>query len=90
MCGVLAPKREKKKGGDPSPSSKPHREKARGFHEGKPRRRQGAEVEEKKIRVLNPDEITRLLDTIEEPKYKMLVQLAIMSGARQGELLGLK
>jgi len=56
----------------------------------KPRRRQGAEVEEKKIRVLNPDEITRLLDAIEDPKYKMLVQLAIMSGARQGELLGLK
>ena len=56
----------------------------------RPRRRQDSDIEETKIRILNPDEIGRLLDAIEKPKYKMFVQLAIMSGARQGELFGLK
>ncbi|MBA3036563.1 MAG: site-specific integrase [Desulfobacterium sp.] len=42
------------------------------------------------IRVLNPEEIKLFLDTVESRKYKTLFMLAIMSGARQGELLGLK
>jgi integrase len=43
-----------------------------------------------KIRVLNSAEINALLDTVKSQKYKMLFKLAIMSGMRQGELLGLK
>ncbi|WP_232364806.1 tyrosine-type recombinase/integrase [Desulfosalsimonas propionicica] len=52
-------------------------------------RGQGNE-QEKKIRVLTPAEIQKLLDAVTDQKYKTLFQLAIMSGARQGELLGLK
>lgn len=51
-------------------------------------RSQGA-VEEKKIRILTPDEIKAFLDTVTNQKYYTLFRLAIMSGARQGELLGL-
>ena len=42
------------------------------------------------IRVLNPDEINSFLDAVTDKKYKTLFKLAIMSGARQGELFGLK
>ena len=42
------------------------------------------------IRVLTPDEIKALLDAETNQKYNTLFRLAIMSGARQGELLGLK
>lgn len=48
------------------------------------------QVEKSKIRVLNPGEIKALLETEEDQKYRILFKLAIMSGARQGELLGLK
>ena len=42
------------------------------------------------IRMLpNPSQITALLDAVKDRKYKTLIRLAIMSGARQGELLGL-
>lgn len=44
----------------------------------------------KPIRILNPDEISDLLEATESFKYRTLFRLAIMSGARQGELLGLK
>lgn len=47
-------------------------------------------VKEKKIRVLTPDEINAFLNTVTNQKYHTLFLLAIMSGARQGELLGLK
>jgi len=47
-------------------------------------------VKKKKIRVLNPDEINALIGAESSPKHKMLFRLAIMCGARQGELLGLK
>ncbi|MDL2123801.1 MAG: site-specific integrase [Deltaproteobacteria bacterium] len=47
-------------------------------------------IEEKKIKVLTPDEIKAFLDTTTNQKYHTLFRLAIMSGARQGELLGLK
>jgi len=46
--------------------------------------------DEKKIRILSPDEINAFLNATEGQKYKTLFRLAIMSGARQGELLGLK
>ena len=44
----------------------------------------------KSIEVLIPDEINELLDAVTDQKYKTLFRLAIMSGARQGELFGLK
>lgn len=43
-----------------------------------------------KIRILTPDEINRFLVVVKSQKYKTLFMLAIMSGARQGELFGLK
>ena len=42
------------------------------------------------IRVLTPANINSLLGTVTNRKYKTLFTLAIFSGARQGELLGLK
>ena len=45
---------------------------------------------EKGIRVLSPAEIGAFLGAVEEIKYRTLFMLAITSGARQGELLGLK
>ena len=51
---------------------------------------QGA-VKEKKIRILTPDEINAFLENaVTNQKYYTLFRLAIMSGARQGELLGLQ
>jgi integrase len=47
-------------------------------------------TKKQKIRVLTPDEINALIDAESDLKYKILFQLAIFSGARQGELLGLK
>ncbi len=43
-----------------------------------------------KIRILTPGEINKLLDATESQKYRILFMLAIMSGARQGELFGAK
>jgi len=40
--------------------------------------------------ILQPDEISAFLKSVSDPKYKTLFMLAIMSGGRQGELLGLK
>jgi len=42
------------------------------------------------IRILTPPEIKALLEAEQNLKYKTLFMLAIFSGARQGELLGLK
>ena len=42
------------------------------------------------IRILAPGEISAFLDAEPDLKYKTLFRLAIFSGARQGELLGLK
>ncbi len=47
-------------------------------------------VKKKAIRVLIPTEMKAFLNEVEDLKYKTLFRLAIMSGARQGELLGLK
>lgn len=43
-----------------------------------------------KIRVLCPDEIQALIDAAGSHKFKTLFMFAVMSGARQGEILGLK
>jgi integrase len=40
--------------------------------------------------LLTPAQINAFVNAIENPKYRTLYMLAIMSGARQGELLGLK
>lgn len=50
---------------------------------------QGGE-EKSDIRVLQPEEINSFLDATGEKKYRTLFMLAVMSGARQGELLGFK
>jgi integrase len=54
-------------------------------------RSQGNEVDSgNEITILNPLQINTLIDAESDQKYKTLFMLAIMSGARQGELLGLK
>ncbi len=40
--------------------------------------------------ILQPSQIVDLIDAVEDDKYKMIVRMAIFSGARQGEILGLK
>ena len=52
-------------------------------------RGQGNEKEDK-IRILKPEEINLFLAAVEGQKYQIFFKLAIMSGARQGELIGLK
>ena len=54
------------------------------------RPRDPGDVEEDEIRILTPPEISALIDAVDNHKYRILFMLAIMSGARQGELLGLK
>ncbi len=54
-------------------------------------KRQGNETDnEDKIRILNRAEISNLLDAVTQQKYHVLFSLAVFSGARQGELLGMK
>jgi len=48
------------------------------------------EAKKQKIRILTPAEINALLEAETDQQYRTLFMLAIMSGARQGELLGLK
>lgn len=50
---------------------------------------QGAE-EDLKIEILNPSMINNFIGSVPNQKYRILFMLAIMSGARQGELFGLK
>jgi integrase len=45
--------------------------------------------EEDQMDILRPDEIRLFLEKVETQKHKTLFTLAVMSGARQGELLGL-
>ena len=52
-------------------------------------RSQGTEQDDK-IHVLTREQICAFLEQVKEQKYKTLLTLAIFSGARQGELLGLK
>jgi len=54
-------------------------------------RSQGSEADGKdNIKVLTPEQINSFLDKVPDQKYHTLFTLAIFSGARQGELLGLK
>lgn len=52
--------------------------------------RKNGKTEKTEISILKPDEIKSLLQNTGNPKYEMLFRLAIFSGAREGELLGLK
>jgi integrase len=42
------------------------------------------------LRILTPAQINAFLAQVDEPKYRTLFMLAVFSGARQGELLGLR
>jgi integrase len=42
------------------------------------------------MKILIPSHITAFLEKVKEPKYRILFMMAIFTGARQGELLGLK
>ena len=46
--------------------------------------------QEKDMQVMTPDQIPAFLKAVESREYKALFLMAIMTGARQGELLGLK
>jgi integrase len=54
------------------------------------RPRDRGNAEESKTSILHPSQIKNFLENVTEPKYKILFMLAIFTGARQGELLGLK
>jgi len=56
----------------------------------RPRSQESETQKEATITVLTPEQINVFLDKVESEKYRMLFKLAIFSGARQGELLGLK
>jgi integrase len=47
-------------------------------------------IKDEKIRILTPEKINAFLDAVSNQKYKTLFRLAIFSGARQGELIGLR
>ena len=47
-------------------------------------------LERPKIKILSPSEINALIEAEEKQEYRTQFMLAIMSGARQGELIGLK
>ncbi|NLE23826.1 MAG: site-specific integrase [Clostridiaceae bacterium] len=53
-------------------------------------RNQGKAVVKETIKVLNPKQIKEFLEQVVNQKYYALFLTAIMTGARQGELLGLK
>ena len=54
-------------------------------------RNQGNEyAQEKGIAILTPEQIRKFLEQVKNQKYHTLFLTAIMTGARQGELLGLK
>jgi integrase len=52
-------------------------------------RKQDSE-KEKEVTILSPLQIQELLESVNDPKFRALLIMAIMTGARQGELLGLK
>lgn len=47
-------------------------------------------VEREVVTILSPEQIAGLIDAEPDTKYKTLFMLAVFSGARQGELFGLK
>ncbi|MGC2432679.1 MAG: tyrosine-type recombinase/integrase [Desulfobaccales bacterium] len=56
----------------------------------RPREQANGREEEDKVATLTPAQITTLLEQVADPKYQTLFLMAIMTGARQGELLGIK
>ena len=56
----------------------------------KPRGQGKMKSTDKKIAILNPEQISSFLKSVSDQKYHTLFMLAIMTGARQGEILGLK
>jgi len=48
------------------------------------------EAEDKEIKVLTPAQIKTLIEKVEEQEFRMLFMLAVFTGMRQGEILGLK
>ena len=56
----------------------------------RPRKTIEDEGDKQIIKVLAPEQIKAMLDAVEDPKYQTLFLTAVMTGARQGELLGLK
>ncbi|HOG07655.1 MAG TPA: tyrosine-type recombinase/integrase [Syntrophales bacterium] len=50
----------------------------------------GMQSEERAMKILAPDQIRALLEAEPNQKYRTLYLMAIMTGARQGEILGLK
>lgn len=56
----------------------------------RPRERGVNHEEGDKIKVLTPDQIKILLEHVSNPKYHTFFLMSIMTGARAGELLGLK
>ncbi|MBI4774596.1 MAG: site-specific integrase [Deltaproteobacteria bacterium] len=50
----------------------------------------GEDLQDNEITVLTPEQIQALLGSVDNQKYRTLFMLAVMTGARQGELLGLK
>ena len=59
------------------------------FHDAERPKGQG-KTKKQKIRILTAAEINALSEDVSNNKYRTLFRLAIFSGARQGELLGLK
>jgi len=53
-------------------------------------RGQGEENQDENIRILTPVQLNAFLGRMDTPKYRTLFLLAMFTGARQGELLGLK
>lgn len=51
---------------------------------------QGKENKRQIISIMEPEQIVLFLDAVEKPKYRTLFLTAILTGARQGEILGLK
>jgi integrase len=54
------------------------------------RPRANGKIEETDLLVLNIDQINDFLNAVDNQKFKTLFTIAIMCGARQGEILGLK
>ena len=53
-------------------------------------RGQGKEKQDESIRILTPAQLNAFLGQVDNQKYYILFMLAVFTGARQGELLGLK
>jgi integrase len=53
-------------------------------------RRTVNDEDDRVIQVIPPEKIKDFLNAVDDPKYRMMFLVAVMTGARQGELLGLK